>query len=87
MTIFGAGFETTLNSLNWVLYYLAKYPDIQDRIRKEVQCVGELDGKDFNLQRLPWVYAVHAEVLRIRNPLAVHLRKCVDNITVSGIKG
>ncbi|CAG8838395.1 15611_t:CDS:2, partial [Cetraspora pellucida] len=36
MTLLVAGHDTTSVSLAWSLYFLAKNPDIQDRLRKEV---------------------------------------------------
>jgi len=85
-TFFGAGYETTQNSLNWVFYFLAKHSDIQEKVRQEVQKVDELEGKCFGFDKLPWLSAVHAEVLRIRPPVAVHFRKCDSNVTVNNIK-
>ncbi|CAG8535319.1 29902_t:CDS:2, partial [Gigaspora margarita] len=34
--LLAAGHETTSTALSWALYFLAKYPDIQDCLRKEV---------------------------------------------------
>jgi cytochrome P450 len=36
-TLYFAGQETTVNSLSWVIYYLAQYPEFQQRARSEVQ--------------------------------------------------
>ncbi|CAG8498768.1 35623_t:CDS:2 [Racocetra persica] len=36
MTLLLAGHETTSGALSWVLYFLAKNPDVQERLRKEV---------------------------------------------------
>lgn len=35
MTLFVAGHDTTTNTLTTVAYYLAKHPDMQERVRQE----------------------------------------------------
>ena len=62
-----AGHETTANTLTWLLWELAKHPEIQDRLRLEIQekrkRVLERDGEgiDFKLEDLesmPFLQAV-----------------------------
>ena len=35
-TLYFAGQETTVNTLLWVFYYLAKYPQYQEKAREEI---------------------------------------------------
>ncbi|XP_036363004.1 cytochrome P450 2B4-like isoform X2 [Octopus sinensis] len=41
--IFVAGTDTTATSLSWVFLYMAKYPDIQEKCREEIQKVTNLN--------------------------------------------
>merc|ERR1712050_499798 len=36
MVFLNGSFDTTLNSTSWTLYWLAKHPHIQERLRKEI---------------------------------------------------
>ena len=85
--MFGAGFDTTRASLCWVFYFLAKHPEIQEKIRAEVQNIEDVSAADINFEKMPWVCAVHAEVLRIRSPVAVHFRKCWKDVEINNVKG
>lgn len=42
-----AGFDTTANTLSFTVYYLALYPDVQERLRQEVFDVCGEDGVSF----------------------------------------
>jgi cytochrome P450 len=62
----GAGFETTYRLLLFIILYLTKYPDIQERAHREID--QEL-GSDRNISEkdqasLPYVMATILEVLR-----------------------
>lgn len=43
--LFGAGYDTTLATLRWVLLYLAINPDAQKRVQTELQEVSASKGK------------------------------------------
>ena len=34
--LFSAGSETTASTVRWILFYLAKYPEVQKKIQKEI---------------------------------------------------
>ncbi|EPQ55474.1 cytochrome P450 [Gloeophyllum trabeum ATCC 11539] len=67
-----AGHETTSNSLAWALWELAKHPEIQTRLRKEIRETearvrasgqAELDLSD--VESMPYLQAVLKESMRI----------------------
>ncbi|XP_016950167.1 probable cytochrome P450 311a1 [Drosophila biarmipes] len=61
-----AGVDTTTASMSFVLYALAKYPETQSRLRKELQELP-MDGSSDpdTLNELPYLDAVIKEVLRM----------------------
>ncbi|CAG8454778.1 16948_t:CDS:2 [Racocetra fulgida] len=69
--------QTTNTTLSWSLYFLAKNPDIQDRLRKEVSdvlidrnCHPSID----EIEHLKFLECVFKETLRIVSPLPSLLR-------------
>ncbi|XP_029354340.1 vitamin D 25-hydroxylase [Echeneis naucrates] len=70
-----AGTETTTNTLRWAILYMALYPNIQERVHKEIDSVLA-NGRAPTLedkQKMPFVEAVLHEVLRFCNivPLGI----------------
>ncbi|XP_037136763.1 sterol 26-hydroxylase, mitochondrial [Syngnathus acus] len=62
-----AGVDTTSNTLTWTLHLLSRYPQIQEKLHKEVSELKTADGtpsaEDF--ARLPYLRAVIKEALRM----------------------
>ncbi|CAB1339270.1 unnamed protein product [Coregonus sp. 'balchen'] len=82
-----AGTETTTNTLRWAMLYMALYPNIQEKVHKEINSVMG-SGKSPTLedkQRMPYVEAVLHEVLRFCNivPLGI-FRATTQDTLVSG---
>ncbi|GJE88903.1 cytochrome P450 [Phanerochaete sordida] len=74
-----AGHETTANTLTWMLWELAKYPDVQDQLRAEIaqkrQDIVANGAYDFALddfEAMPLLQAVVKETLRF-HPIASYL--------------
>ncbi|KAL7405400.1 hypothetical protein ABVT39_000079 [Epinephelus coioides] len=70
-----AGTETTTNTLRWAMLYMALYPNIQERVHREIDSVL-YNGRAPTLedkQKMPYVEAVLHEVLRFCNivPLGI----------------
>lgn len=90
MTFLSAGHETTAASLVWALYLLAKYPQMQDRLRKEIrEGLPSPDSPNPSVQStdvdgLPYLNAVCSEVLRTFSPVAATIRVANCNTTVQG---
>uniref|UniRef100_A0A3P8XU91 Vitamin D 25-hydroxylase n=1 Tax=Esox lucius TaxID=8010 RepID=A0A3P8XU91_ESOLU len=82
-----AGTETTTNTLRWAMLYMALYPNIQEKVHKEIDSVLG-NGKPPSMedkQRMPYVEAVLHEVLRFCNivPLGI-FRATSQDALVSG---
>ncbi|KAF0509342.1 cytochrome P450 [Gigaspora margarita] len=82
MTLLIAGHETTSTVLSWVLYFLAKNPDAQDRLRKEVLDV--LADRDHmptfdEIEHLKYLECVFKETLRIVPPVPSLFRSTSKN--------
>ncbi|XP_005805651.1 vitamin D 25-hydroxylase [Xiphophorus maculatus] len=70
-----AGTETTTNTLRWAMLYMALYPNIQERVHREIDSVLT-NGRPPSLEdkhRMPYVEAVLHEILRFCNivPLGI----------------
>lgn len=61
--IFGAGLDTTLTTLKWVLLYLCKYPETQETIWAEIQ-TKETTGFA-NMNQMPKTMAILLEIQRL----------------------
>lgn len=85
-TIMFAGHETTAKSLTFALWELAKNPDIQDKLRAEVnegwkkvisRGDEEFVAKDF--ETMPYLLAIGKETLRVHPPVIDILRITSDH--------
>lgn len=56
MTFFIDGYATSATEMSFLLYMLAIYPDIQDRVRNEINNVEKLDFD--TVHHLPYLDAV-----------------------------
>ncbi|THH31652.1 hypothetical protein EUX98_g2557 [Antrodiella citrinella] len=76
-----AGHETTSTSLGWGLLELARRPEIQSRLRKEIhdiEAIVKLKGRGINasdVENMPYLQAIVKEILRL-NPPAYHMQRC-----------
>ncbi|KAL1484814.1 hypothetical protein MTO96_032380 [Rhipicephalus appendiculatus] len=87
--LFNAGFETTATALSYIAYCLAKYPDVQERLRQEV--VGEIGNKgtlDYEtvMKKFKYLGQVVDETLRLYPPaLTFVTRKAKDDFEHDGV--
>lgn len=82
-----AGFETTSIGMTWTLLQLAQYPDIQVKVRDEVnQVLKENNGVINNetLDQLKYLTCVIKETLRILPPLVTMFRRAKKDDTLKG---
>ncbi|MFD8826101.1 cytochrome P450 [Streptomyces sp. NPDC059605] len=66
LTTFLAAYETTASALTWVLYLIACYPEIQQRVRQEVRSPASTDRKE--AQRGTFLECVINESMRLFPP-------------------
>ncbi|XP_070556170.1 cytochrome P450 1A1-like [Ptychodera flava] len=85
--IFGAGIDTTTQTMIWCLAYLINYPDVQAKVHKEID---DVIGKDrlpllSDKTKLPYCEAVILEVMRIRTISALNLpHETTENTVIGG---
>ncbi|CAG2106249.1 unnamed protein product [Medioppia subpectinata] len=81
-TLYLAGYETTSTALGYMSHIFVKYPDIQERVRQEVQKLQESDGiLDYNtVQKLDFMDCVLKETFRFYSPIVTFVaRECHED--------
>lgn len=81
-----AGYDTTASALSYLGYYLAKKPELQDRLQEELDAAfadngGKMPGYNV-IQGLPYLDMVIHEALRMHPPLAYLQRYCVKDYKI-----
>lgn len=69
MTIFIAGHETSANVLMWTFYEIARHPEIQQKIKKEIQTLGRDELSFQDLHNLKDTTQVIEEAMRLYPPV------------------
>lgn len=64
MTLLTAGHETTASALTWALYWIHAVPEVEAKLRSELQKLGDRPDPA-EMARLPYLTAVCQETLRI----------------------
>src|SRR5262245_21770584 len=85
LTFLSAGHETTAKALTWALYLLARAPEWQHRIRREVRAVaGEAAIGAGHLDQLVLTRAVVEETMRLYPPAPMMGRQAAGATTLGG---
>ncbi|XP_033006702.1 cytochrome P450 2J6-like [Lacerta agilis] len=73
LDLFIAGTETTAATLKWALLLMVSYPDVQDKVYKEMEDVfgSSLPICYDDRKKLPYTNAVMHEILRAKYPLLI----------------
>ncbi|XP_021957568.2 cytochrome P450 6a2 [Folsomia candida] len=82
-----AGFDTTQSLLLFCAYSLALHPEIQDKLRKEVEAVLDENDGDFtydSIHRMTYLDMVINETLRFYPPAPMTNRTCSQDYLIPG---
>jgi cytochrome P450 len=85
MTLFLAGHETTAVALSWTLYLLAQHPEVESRLRGELDTV--LEGRTPGLADVPglaYTRMVVDESMRLYPPAWITERKALRDDKIGG---
>ena len=80
--MFQAGADTTIVTLRWLFLLMAKYPEMQQRMRQEVDTViGSDEPQDIHRKETHYVNAFISECMRLKGiaPFAVFHKATVDS--------
>ncbi|XP_070574469.1 steroid 17-alpha-hydroxylase/17,20 lyase-like [Ptychodera flava] len=84
--IFGAGIDTTINTMNWCVAYMVNYPDVQTKVQEEIDdVIGQRLPLLTDKNKLPYCDAVIHEIMRIRTVAPVGVpHKTIEDTSVGG---
>jgi cytochrome P450 len=86
VTFLAAGHETTAKALTWTLYLLARAPEWQHRVRREVREVAGQERIDAtHIERLHLTRAVLEEGMRLYPPAPVMTRQTAGPTALGGV--
>ncbi|MGW4331000.1 cytochrome P450 [Nocardia sp. NPDC004573] len=85
LTMLFAGHETSANTLTWIWHLLGAHPDVESRLRTEIDSV--LEGRRPTMQDLPrleYTRQVIAEALRLYSPAWHNYRQALEDDEIDG---
>lgn len=86
-TLLVTGHESTANAIVWVLYMLARHPDIEGRVREEIDRVcGSATPSDDDLRGLGYQRMVISEVMRLYPPAWTVSRTALEDDVINGYR-
>ncbi|KAI8964912.1 cytochrome P450 [Daldinia sp. FL1419] len=82
-----AGHESTAATLSWSLYVLAINPDVQDRLRSEINSLLKTYREpDYDLiSSLPYLHNFVREILRVYPPSYMAQREATRDLVIEGV--
>ena len=87
MTMFLAGHETTANALSWALYLISTHPEVERRLREELDDVLGADRRVPTIEDLPdlaYTKMVVDETLRLYPPAWITNRQAIAEDEILG---
>src|SRR5258708_37333145 len=87
LTMFFAGYETTAQSLMWILYLLSQHPDVEEKLHKELDEVlgGRLPTPE-DLPRLKYAKMVAQETIRLYPAVVLTNREAFEDTEINGYR-
>jgi len=86
LILFAAGHETTANALAWMVYLLAKHPEVKQKVQEEGKWLAQQEEVDLDtVKHLPYTKQVVQEAMRIYPPAWVTDRVALEDVVVEGI--
>jgi cytochrome P450 len=80
-----AGNDTTIHTMEWIMYYLARNPTVQEKARLEVETVcGGTDTVTYEQihENFPYLNAIIKEALRMKMPASHIFRYSKNDVTI-----
>jgi cytochrome P450 len=84
ITLYLAGHETTANALAWSFYLLARNPEAGERLRAELEPLGDAPPNAADLPRLPYLRMVVEEAMRLYPPVWITNRQALAEDEICG---
>jgi cytochrome P450 len=88
LTFAFAGHETTNTAMSWAIYALSFRPDIEHKLREEIESVmgdrQEITVQD--VEKMEYMNCFSKEVLRLYPPAAITVREAVSDDVINGVK-
>jgi cytochrome P450 len=85
MTIFVAGHETTANAMAWLLYLVATHPEVEARLRAEIEAQFPAEGLNMtNANGFTYTRQVIEESLRVYPTIWSVGRRCTEEDELGG---
>ena len=84
-----AGEDTTANSMAWIMYFMAKYPEVQRKMQVEADAVlvDSATVTEFQQTReLPYIEAVAFETMRFKPVATLLALQAIKDVTISNIQ-
>lgn len=82
-----AGHETTSLALSWALYLLARHPEVEERLVRELdEVLGDETPRAEHLPRLPYTRMVFLETMRLYPPVPGVSRRVVEADVIDGVR-
>jgi cytochrome P450 len=82
----GAGHDTTATTMAYTLWQLGRHPDLQDRVRAEVDAIGDRQLTPDDVGSLGYTVQALHEALRLCPPGAMNGRLAMRDIEVDGYR-